>query len=284
MPLDDVAADITIRDGSIKGHPVSFGVGKGRISANFDLTPRSDKAVIVKADVEFQQVDVSRLLSSTHTFGGAGTIGGRAVIDGTGDSIAQIMARGTGEVKLFMTGGDLSALLVDLAGLDFGNSLLSALGIPTRTAVRCMVVDMPLEQGMLNTRTLLVDTTEANIIGSGSINLRNETIDYQIKTDAKHFSVGKLGVPIDLRGPLKSPSILPDPGTLAAKGGAAVALGVLLTPLAALLPTIQLGLGHDTDCNKTVAAVGAEGRVKMTPGDISRHTSERAASKGQPRR
>ena len=281
IPLDDVAADLTIRDGRIKGHPVSFGVGKGRISADFDLAPRSDKAVVAKVDVDFRQVDVSRLLSATHAFGGAGTIGGRAVIDGTGNSIAQIMAHGTGDLKLFMTGGDLSALLVDLAGLDFGNSLLSALGIPTRTTVRCMVVDMPLEQGMLNTRTLLIDTTEANIIGSGNVNLRNETVDYQVKTDAKHFNVGKLQVPIDIRGPLKGPSILPDPGALAVRGGAAVALGVLLTPLAALLPTIQLGLGENTDCAKTIAQVGGEGRAKMSPDDIRKQTRGHTSS-GRP--
>jgi len=281
IPLDDVAADLTIRDGRIKGHPVSFGVGKGRISADFDLSPRSDKAVVAKVDVDFRQVDVSRLLSATHAFGGAGTIGGRAVIDGTGNSIAQIMAHGTGDLKLFMTGGDLSALLVGLAGLDFGNSLLSALGIPTRTTVRCMVVDMPLEQGMLNTRTLLIDTTEANIIGSGNVNLRNETVDYQVKTDAKHFNVGKLQVPIDIRGPLKGPSILPDPGALAVRGGAAVALGVLLTPLAALLPTIQLGLGENTDCAKTIAQVGGEGRVKLSPDDIRKQTRGHTSS-GRP--
>ncbi len=284
MPLDDVAADITIRDGSIKGHPVSFGVGQGRISTNFDLAPSSDKAVMVKADVDFRQVDVSRLLSATHTFGGAGTIGGRAALDGTGNSIAQIMAHGSGDLKLFMTGGDLSALLVDLAGLDFGNSVLSLLGIPSRTPVRCMVVDMPLEQGILNTRTLLIDTTEANVIGSGSIDLRNESINYKVRTDPKHFAVGKLNVPIDITGLLKSPSVLPDPGSLAVRGGAAVALGVLLTPLAALLPTIQLGLGHDTDCTKTIAAVGNEGRVRMTPAEIQKQAGGHPASKEQPRR
>ena len=29
-----------------------------------------------------------------------------------------------------MAGGNLSALIVDLAGLEFGNALLSALGVP----------------------------------------------------------------------------------------------------------------------------------------------------------
>lgn len=283
IPLDNLAVDLTIQNGGLRAHPISFGVGKGRISGEVALAPQG-KDVEVKAHIDFRQVDVARLMAATQVFGGAGTIGGQAVVAGTGNSIAQIMARGNGELKLFMTGGDLSALLVNLAGLDFGNSLLSAIGLPARTPVRCMVVDLPLNQGILNTRVLLVDTTEANVIGSGTINLRNETVDYQIKTDPKHFSIGALPVPIDIRGPLKSPSILPDPAALAARGGLAAALGVLLTPLGALLPTIQLGLGEDTDCAKTIAAAGESGRAKMSPAEIHRRTGPGGASGAQPRR
>ncbi len=283
IPLDDLSVDLTIRDGNLAAHPISFGVGKGRIVATIDVAPR-DKAVALKADIDFRQVDVSRVMASTHAFGGAGTIGGRAVVEGTGNSVAQIMARGNGELKLFMTGGDLSALLVDLAGLDFGNSLLSALGLPSRTQVRCMVADMPLQQGVLNTRVMVLDTTEANVVGSGSVNLRDETIDYQIKTDPKHFSIGTLPAPIDIKGPLKSPSIMPDPGQLASRGGVAAVLGTLLTPLAALLPTIQLGLGEDTDCGKTIAATARSGTMKLSPAEIRRKSNGPAASGAQPRR
>ncbi len=283
MPLDNLAVDATIQNGGIRVHPISFGVGAGEISTVADITP-AGKALNLKADVSFRQVDVGRLLSATHVFGGAGTIGGRAVVSGTGNSIAQILGSGNGDVKLFMTGGDLSALLVDLAGLDFGNALLSALGIPKRAPVRCLVAHLPLEQGVLNTQILVVDTTEANVVTTGSINLRNETIDYQIKTDPKHFSIGALPVPIDVRGPLKAPSILPDPKQLAVRGGAAAALGVLLTPLAALLPTIQLGLGKDTDCSATIALVASQGTNRMTPAEVGRQAGHGPASGARPRR
>ena len=72
-----------------------------------------------RTTIDFRRVDVDKLLSATGVARGAGTIGGQAVIDGTGHSMADILAHGNGELKLFMgSGGDLSALLVDLSGLS----------------------------------------------------------------------------------------------------------------------------------------------------------------------
>ncbi len=277
-PLDDLEARLAIDNGKITLDPLSFGVGQGRIVSTIALDAR-DGAVHAVADVDFRQVDVRRLMAATHTFGGAGTIGGRMRVDGTGRSLSEVLGSGNGELRLFMTGGDLSALLVDLAGLDLGNALTSALGLPTRTPVRCMVGDFGLAQGQLGIRTFLIDTTEANIVAKGGINLRDEKTDVQVTTDPKHPSIGSLAAPIDITGPLKSPGIKPDPGVLAARGGAAAVLGVLLTPLGALLPTIQLGLGEDSDCAGVVdrarAAVAEMQRAPPPPQAV--HAPQSAA-------
>jgi uncharacterized protein involved in outer membrane biogenesis len=252
VPLDDVTADIAIKDGAIRAHPISVGVGHGRIVAELAAEPAGTHAIQARSDVDFRQVDVARVMAATHSFAGAGTIGGHAVVEGTGSSIGDILGDGNGELKLFMTGGNLSSLLVDLSGLEFGSAVLSALGLPKQTAVRCLVTDFALRKGILDTRTLLLDTEAANVTGKGNINLQNETIDYRIRTEPKHFTLGSLPAPIDITGTLKHPSVAPDARELAVRGGLAVGLGVLLTPLAALLPTIQLGLGHNNDCEAVI--------------------------------
>jgi hypothetical protein len=248
MPLDNLTAHLTIKDGNITIHPLEFGIGKGTIASNIALDARK-KLVHAKADIDFRQVDFQRIMQSTHMFEGAGVIGGRAEIEGNGNSLAQMLADGNGNIKLFMTGGDVSALLVDLAGLDLGRSVLSALGLPDKTTINCMVSDFELQNGILNTRTFLFDTKEADLVGTGTVSFHNETIDYQIKQEPKHFSIGAFHAPIDITGLLKSPSIKPDPKVLAERGGAAVALAIL-TPLAALLPTIQLALGQKNNCSE----------------------------------
>ena len=88
------------------------------------------------------------------------------------------------------------------------------------------------------------------------MNLSDEQIDYKLKTEPKHINIGSLGAPIHIRGTLKNPKIGAGVGSLSARGASALVLGTLLTPLAALIPTIQLGLGDDNDCVALLKSVG----------------------------
>ena len=78
-------------------------------------------------------------------------------------------------------------------------------------------------------------------------------MDMSLTTRSKHFSIGSLPGPINLTGPITSPSIRPG-AEVAARAGAAVGLGIVLTPLGALLPTVQFGVGNDDACPKAEAA------------------------------
>lgn len=254
MPFDSIGANLAINNGRITLKPLTLGVGDGRIEANIDLEPVADDRTRMRADVDFRHLALSRLMQATQVFEGEGTIGGIARLSATGNSLASFLGNGDGELILIMTGGDLSSLLVSLSGLQFGNALVNALGLPQRSPLRCMVVDMPLKQGVLDTKVAVVDTEADNVYGNGAINLKTEAIDYRIRTEGKHPTIGSIPAPIDISGTLKNPTILPG-AEAAVRGGAAAILGTLLTPFAALLPTIQLGVGEDTDCGELIHRV-----------------------------
>jgi uncharacterized protein involved in outer membrane biogenesis len=146
-------------------------------------------------------------------------------------------------------GGDLSALMLDLSGFRFGSALFSAMGIPNREAIRCFVGDFAMQHGILNTRTFLLDTTGSVVNGIGTITMAAETLDLRLKTDSKHFSIGTLPAWIGVSGPFKNLSVHLDIATLGARAGVASGLGLLFPP-AALLPTIQFGVGNDNRCSE----------------------------------
>jgi len=253
-PLDDVVINLSIANGRITAHPVSFAVGGGTIAISLDLDPAGN-VLHTDANVDFRRIPLARLMASTRAFAGDGTIGGSAHVTGTGNSMAAILGHGNGGLQLFMNqGGDVSALLVDLAGLQVGDAALSALGIPNKTQIQCLVSDFGLHDGVVDTKALLVATKEANILGAGTINLATEKLNLAMRTDATHFQIGSLSTPINFGGTLKHPSVLPAAGPLAAKAGAAVGLGILFPPLA-LLPTIRLGLGDENACGDTLQSL-----------------------------
>lgn len=261
QPLDNMRADLDIENGAVSLSPLSFGIGRGQIVSDIKLA-QSGEGVHARTTIDFQRVDVDKLLASTGAARGAGAIGGRAVIDGTGRSMAEILAHGNGELKLYMgSGGNVSALLVDLSGLQFGNAVLSALGVPSRATIQCLITDFVLQQGVVEARTVLLDTDEARVGGKGSINLRDESLKLVLETESKHFSIGSLPAPVDITGTFAKPSVLPDLAVVGARAGAAVGLGILLTPLGALLPTIQLGTGEDNACVGLLASAKAPPRV-----------------------
>jgi hypothetical protein len=265
MPLDDLAVALDAVNGRITVHPVSFGIGRGKLIGNIDLTPTTGKDVHARMDLRMQNLDVSRLMAATHTFQGAGSISGVGAIDSTGDSLAGLMANGSGEVKMAMAGGDLSAVLVDLTGLQFGNALLSALGVPNKTQVQCFVGDLELQHGVLDFKAMTLDTGEAITNVGGKVDLSKETVDLGLKTDAKHFSVGSLPTRINISGTFKDPKIRPG-AEVAARAGAVAGLAALFLPLA-ILPTVQFGTSEadDARCGELLQQARASAGGKALP-------------------
>jgi uncharacterized protein involved in outer membrane biogenesis len=254
---------------------VSFGIGQGRLSATGTLTPLEGGGLRAKLDIELRRADLSRLLGAVGA-GGAGTMGGVARLEGSGKSVSEILGRANGEVSVVTVGGNLSSLLVDLSGLQFGNALLSALGIPAREGIECLIGDFALQRGVLKSRTLLLDTDAHVVTGGGGLEFGREQLDLRLRTDSKRPTVGSLPTPIRIEGTLKNPSIQPELAEAAARAGAAVGLGVLFPPLA-LLPTIQLGVGENSQCE----ALQSAGERRRGQGQQQRQAPENGGGGGR---
>ena len=101
---------------------------------------------------------------------------------------------------------------------------------------------------MLNSKTMFVDTTNVLITGRGTVQLSSENLDLSLQGDPKHVRLFRLRAPVTLTGTLADPKIGIEPEKLAVQVGAAVALGVLLTPVSAALAFIDPGLAKNEDC------------------------------------
>jgi len=239
-PFDNLDVTFDVINGVVTLKPLRGGVGSGAVIVTGTLTPQADGQLHALAEIEFQRLDIARIMQSLDGRGG-GALSGRARIDATGRSTAQILARGNGTLSLRSAGGNLSAFAVDLAGLRLGNAIFSAFGLPMRTNLECFVADFAMERGVLNARTILLETSDAVLVGTGSIHLEDERLNLRLRSEAKHFTIASLPASIALRGRLSNPSV----GLVAAERGGV--LDVLLAPLS-FIPIIEFGIGDDPRC------------------------------------
>jgi AsmA family protein len=260
IPLDNLQTKLDLENGRLRLHPLNFGIGEGTIAMNLDIDGRAAPPKVA-TDVDFRNVDLKRIMRETKMFEGEGRIGGRAKVISTGHSLAEILGGGDGSLTLAMTGGSMSAILVELTGIDLGEALGLSVADPKKQyPIRCMLLDTPLQQGVLKTKLLLIDTTDTLILGEGTVDFRDERIRLRLEPRPKDVSILTFRTPIDIGGTLKSPTARPDVAITAGRIAAMVGLGVIATPVAALIPTIELGLGQDSDCAGLTAA--AQGKVE----------------------
>jgi uncharacterized protein involved in outer membrane biogenesis len=231
---------------------VSFAIGKGNIRVFFTLYG-GEEPVRSDIDTVIEQVDLKRLLQDSGMVGDvAGSFNGRAKLAATGTSVADIAGSATGEMMVVMGGGRFSSLLVELIGLDIAEALGFLVEGDRTQPIRCIVADFAANQGVFDARTLVFDTSDTNVVGTGKINMREEALDLRLRAYPKDFSPLTLRAPISVQGTFKSPQAFPDPADTGVKTTVQKILAGVLTVVTGLLPPIDIGPGKDAPCEDLI--------------------------------
>jgi len=268
LPIDDLNAKLSLNDGVLKFEPTVFGVANGRVEiySTFDGSKRPSK---VNIDARLRQLDLKRLMpKSSFAEKTMGPIGGRITLSGTGESFRGLMATASGNTFLVMSGGEISELLVRLAGLNVAR----ALGVVVRgdkpIPIRCALLDLRGKDGQMDIQTLVFDTANSVISGDGTIDLRNEKLDIVLTPVPKDFSPFSLRSFIRVNGSLKNVSAFPDPIKIGTESLVAKIFNVLVMLVLSPIQPRDLGLGQDVDCGALIARVQKKDPYAVVPTDF----------------
>ncbi|HVI58214.1 MAG TPA: AsmA family protein [Luteimonas sp.] len=247
LPLDDMDAHLLLDAGLLRLEPLDFGVAGGDIRSTIRMDARR-QTIHTRIDADARGLELGKLFPGAKlTSDAIGRIGGRVAITGTGNSIAKILGSANGDVALGMGRGQISNLMMELAGIDIYEALKFLIGKDHKVPIRCAFGDFGVEDGLMTSRALAFDTTDTIIVGEGTVSLRDETLDLLLRPRPKDRSILTLRSPLVVDGTFKDPSFRPDLGRLGLRGAIAIALGSIAPP-AALLATLELGGGKDADC------------------------------------
>lgn len=254
LPVERLMTHLKIDGGLMTLDPADFAVAGGNVVARMTIDARKD-VPSGEAQVDFKRLQLPKLLPDIEvTKDSAGLLGGRARVKGKGESVGALLASADGRFALFMSGGQVSNMMLEVIGLDAGETIKFLFAGDKNTRIRCGVSGFDIKDGMMTSEVFIIDTADTNIVGEGQVNLVEETIDLKLSPQPKDVTFPSLRTPIHIGGTFKDPTILPDK-VLAARIGAAVVLGVFATPFAALIPFIDIGLGEDNDCKTLIEAV-----------------------------
>ncbi len=246
-PIEDMDAHLLLEDGVLRLDPLRFGVADGQISADIKMDA-SRSPISTRVSATARGLTLAKLLPEVELARNAvGKVGGHASLSGAGDSVAAMLGSSNGEVAVAMGPGRISNLLMEFAGLDLGEILKFKLTRDRQIPVRCAFGDFKVADGVMTSRALAFDTTDTILVGSGTINLRDETLDLLIRPRPKDRSLLSLRAPLVVDGTFRDPDIRPDYRRVGLRGVVALALGSIAPP-AALLATLELGPGEDSGC------------------------------------
>lgn len=247
LPLDDMDAHLRLEAGLLRLEPLDFGVAGGDIRADIRMDAR-EPTIRTTARIAARRLDLAKLFPDAKlTQDAVGRIGGDIAVTGRGNSVAAMLGSADGDIALGMGKGQISNLLMELAGIDIAEALKFLLTKDRKVPIRCAFGDFAVRDGLMRTRALAFDTEDTIIVGKGQISLKHETLDLELRPRPKDRSLLALRSPLVVGGTFKDPSFRPDFKRLGLRGAIALALGSVAPP-AALLATLELGPGEDSGC------------------------------------
>lgn len=247
LPVNSMDATLALKGGVLRLEPLNFGVAGGNIRSSIHLDA-SESTIRSRADIRAAGLDLSRLMPDSVQLGktAIGKVRGHIAIASSGNSVAKIAANANGEAEAGMGRGQVSKLLMEMAGMDLLGILRIKLTEDQQIPIRCAYGTFAVKDGVMTPAALVFDTTETRLDGSGSIDLRNERLDLTIKPRTKRFSPLSLRAPLYVEGTFTNPSLRPDYARMGLRAAAAAVLGQAAAPAAALVATSDLGEGKDS--------------------------------------
>jgi uncharacterized protein involved in outer membrane biogenesis len=245
LPFESLNTHVFMNDGALKLDPLNFGMAGGTVESRLDLDGR-DSPMRGDLRLRARHLKLKQLfLQFAPMQTSFGEINGDAALNARGNSVATLLGSANGELKLLMNDGAISKTLLETAGLNVANVVIGRLFGDKTVKINCAAADMVARNGLVDSRLFVLDTTEAVIQISGTINFATEQLDLDVRPHTKGFRVFSLRSPLYVKGTLKDPDVGVQPGTLILRGGGAVALAVLAAPVAALLPLVVPSQGDD---------------------------------------
>ncbi len=247
MTLHDVATRVRIKGGMVKADPLTVGDAlKGTLS--FDARTDAPEG---RMALRFEGLEIGDLFRGAQAEPAmTGPLRGTVELRGTGDSLHALAGSADGTVDATLDHGAIRESLAEILGVDFRGIGLAMSRSQQTLALHCARARFIAREGRLEAQQLVADTDASVVEGSGSIDLAREALDLELDGRPKSMRL-RLRTSLLIGGSLVDPAPRIEKRRTALQGGAALALGTLVAPVAAGVAFIDPGRARDVDCTRS---------------------------------
>ena len=236
LKLRNVDIAVGLQNSHLQISPMDLSIAGSRLTGHVDLNAKSETAAL-STKMQVNGFKLAKVDALKGVISGGNT---DVYIDakGKGKTVRQLMAGLNGKAIIKVAESHIEDGTLDLLGADFITELVNLLNPFSKekkgTELACAVVNFNIKNGIATAdKGIAVRTGKMNIVGDGTINLKNEKLDIGITPEARTgigMNMADLVGLVRVGGTLAAPSALVDKATVLEAGlstGAAVATGGL---------------------------------------------------------
>lgn len=203
----NIQGRITYLAGVIGLDPLAMTYLGGKASANGNIqTTGPEKTFTLKGNVNSLPIG-SVLREMDVSFPVSGALNMTYDLSGAGNTKAQIPRSLNGSLTISLRNGWIGSALLDLTGKNLPRWLLTRARNGNQATLVCAVAPFTLRNGRAETRGLVLETQNVQVVGVGYVDYRANTIDLRFKPQALRPQFIQTAHPFAIQGNISSYSV-----------------------------------------------------------------------------
>ena len=272
VPVSNIVLGLDLNHSLLKLSPLNFDVAGGHLKSDISIDARTP-AVLTDYDIRLSPTPIAKLLykSGATEAPATGTMTARVRMHGTGDSIRKSLASSSGRIAIILPKGSFWTKYIQLSEFDLGVFLERLLQdkLKKPVEVNCGLIGFTVRDGIAAADPILIDTDKNVMTAKGGFSFKDESLSLAFRADAKKFSLFSGQSPVGIEGHFAEPKLQIVTPQLLTRAGVGIGLGVVASPIAALIAFVDPGDAKSAACGPVLA--GANAAAQRT-------------TKGQPRK
>lgn len=282
LPVSNIALTLDLDKSLLKLSPLTMDMSRGHLSSDIIINARQQPAV-TDYDIRLAPTPMGTLLAGwgVSQSGTTGVVKGRVQLRGVGNTVHDSLAASSGRIAIILPKGTMWTQNVQLSELDIGTFVTKMFADKLKKPVElnCGLIAFTVRNGIAAADPILIDTSKNVITGRGNFSFKDESLDLALRADGKKFSLLSGQSPVGIKGYFASPGLQVITPQLLARAGAGAALGLVASPLAAVIAFIDPGDAKSTACGPVLEGARATGQ-RTTKGDPRKDVGTGSPKKG----